>query len=109
MIIERFSKYLTSIEYPKNKTSWNIAGVLNGKNAFYKFDVRGMMKESENRAYKTGRLNSKADKMVFEFNDQWVILDIEELHKYIRNNKAKDLELKDLISHLEWNIILPKF
>ena len=81
MIIERFSKYLTSIEYPKNKTSWNIAGVLNGKNAFYKFDVRGMMKESENRAYKTGRLNSKADK----------------------------IELKDLISHLEWNIILPKF
>ena len=47
MIIKRFAKYLTAIEYPKEKTSWNIAGVLEGQNAFYKFDVRGMIKESK--------------------------------------------------------------
>ena len=108
MIIDRFATYLTNIEYPKQETSWNIAGVLNGQNAFYKFDVRGMKKESENRAYKTGHLNTKADKMVFEFNDQWIILDIEELNKYVRNNKVKDLELNDLISKLEWTIFLAK-
>jgi hypothetical protein len=107
-IVNNFSKYLTNIEYPKEKTSWNVAGTIKGQNAFYKFDVRGMIKESENRAYKTGHLNTKADKMVFEFKDQWVILDIEEINKYVKNNKLKDLELNDLISKLEWTIFLTK-
>jgi hypothetical protein len=43
-ILERFSKHLTAIEYPKDKTSWNIAGILKDRNAFYKFDVRDMFK-----------------------------------------------------------------
>jgi hypothetical protein len=107
-IINKFSKYLTAIEYPKEKTSWNIAGVLNGQNAFYRFDVKDLIKESNNRGYRTGHLNTKADKMVFEFNNQWVILDIEELNKYVKNNKLKDLELNDLISKLEWTIFLAK-
>jgi hypothetical protein len=41
-ILERFSKHLTAIEYPKEKTSWNIAGILKDKNAYYKYDVRAM-------------------------------------------------------------------
>jgi hypothetical protein len=41
-ILERFSTYLTATEYPKEKTSWNIAGIIKGQNAFYKFDVRDM-------------------------------------------------------------------
>jgi hypothetical protein len=41
-ILDKFSKNLTSIEYPKSKTSWNIAGIIKGQNAFYKFDVRDM-------------------------------------------------------------------
>ena len=64
MISKKFSKHLSNIEYHKEKTSWNIAGVLEGQNAFYKFDVRGMIKESKDRAYKTGHLNSKADKIL---------------------------------------------
>ena len=39
MIVDRFSEYLTAIEYPREKTSWNIGGILRNKNAFYKFDV----------------------------------------------------------------------
>ena len=107
-IIERFSKHLTAVEYPKQKTSWNIAGIINGQNAFYKFDVRGLTKVSRDKAYKTGNINTKAEKMVFEFKDKWIILDIEELNKYIKENKKRDLELKDLISKLEWNIVLLK-
>ena len=38
-ILDRFSKYLTAIEYPKEKTSWNIAGILKDRNAYYKYDV----------------------------------------------------------------------
>jgi hypothetical protein len=34
MIVSRFSKHLTAIEYPKEKTSWNIAGIIKGQKCF---------------------------------------------------------------------------
>ena len=108
MILKRFSKNLLNIEYPKEKTSWNIAGIIKGQNAFYKFDVRGMIPEPNNRAYKTGHLNTQAEKMVFEFKDRWIILDLKELNGYVKKNQLKDLELNDLIRELEWTIFLPK-
>jgi hypothetical protein len=105
-IIERFSKYLTAIEYPKEKTSWNIAGIIKSQNAFYKFDVRDMFKLPDGTPAQKGRLDSKADKMVLEIEDRWVILDLEELHKYIKKNKLTKVYVDDLISKLEWNIFI---
>jgi hypothetical protein len=107
-IINRFSKYLTAIKYPKEKTSWNIAGVIEGQNAFYKFDVRDMFKLPDGIPAQKGRLDSKADKMVLEMEDKWVILDLEELHQYIKKNKLKKVYVNDLISKLEWTIFLAK-
>ena len=106
--IERFSKYLDSIEYPEQKCSWNIAGIIKGQNAFYKIDVGNMIKESENKYGKKGSFNTEADKMVFEFKDRWVILDIEELNKYVKKNNLKDLELNNVMSKLEWTLIVLK-
>jgi hypothetical protein len=40
--------------------------------------------------------------------DQWVILDVEELHQYIKENDLKEVDLQNLLSKLDWNIILPK-
>ena len=108
MIIKRFAENLTAIEYPKEKTSWNIAGILKDKNAFYKFDVRDMQRESENHLFQTGRTDTKADKMVFEFINKWVIIDIEELHNLIKKEKIKEFNLNDLLKKLEWNIIVNK-
>ena len=108
MIINRFSKYLTAIEYPKEKTSWNIAGIIKDKNAFYKFDVRDMFKLPDGTAAQKGRTDSKADKMVLEMKDKWVIIDLEELHQYITKNKLKKVYVNDLISKLEWTIFLAK-
>ena len=107
-IIERFSNYLTTIEYPKSKTSWNIAGIIKGQNAFYKFDVRDMFKLPDGTPAQKGRLDSKADKMVLEMKDKWVILDLEELHQYIKKNKLTKVYVNDLISKLEWTIFLAK-
>jgi hypothetical protein len=107
-ILERFSTYLTAIEYPKEKTSWNIAGIIKGQNAFYKFDVRDMFTLSDGTPAQKGRLDSKADKMVLEMDDKWVILDLEELHQYIKKNKLKKVYVNDLISKLEWTIFIPK-
>jgi hypothetical protein len=107
-IIDRFSKNLTSIEYPKSKTSWNIAGIIKGQNAFYKFDVRDMFALPDGTPAQKGRLDSKADKMVLEMEDQWIILDLEELHQYIKKNKLTKVYVNDLISKLEWTIFIPK-
>ena len=108
LIIEKFSKYLTSIEYPKEKTSWNIAGIIKGQNAFYKFDVRDMFKLPDGTPAQNGRTDSKADKIVLEFEDKWIIFDLEELIEYIKKNKLKKVYVNDLISKLEWTIFLAK-
>ena len=108
MILDRFSKYLTAIEYPKEKTSWNIAGILKDRNAYYKYDVRDMFALPDGTPAQTGRTDTKADKMVLEMEDQWVILDLEELHQYIKKNKLTKVYVNDLISKLEWTIFIPK-
>jgi hypothetical protein len=107
-IVQKFVKYLMVLEYPKQKFSWNIAGILKGQNAFYKFDVRDMFALPDGTTAQKGRTDSKADKMVLEMEDKWVILDLEELHQYIKKNKLSKVYLNDLISKLEWTIFLNK-
>ena len=43
----KFKDKLESIEYPKNKQSWNIAGIIKGHNGFYKFDTRPIQKTKQ--------------------------------------------------------------
>ena len=107
-IVEKFSNYLTAVEYPKEKTSWNIAGMIKGKNAFYRFDVREMFKMPDGTLAQSGRLDTKAQKMVFETKDKWLIFDIEELHQQIRKNKTKKVYINNLLDSLEWNIVIDK-
>ena len=46
--------------------------------------------------------------MVIEGEKDWLVLDLEELHKYIRREKKRKVYVKDLISDLEWTISLVK-
>ena len=89
MIVKKFAKYLTGIEYPKEKTSWNIAGMIKGKNAYYRFDVREMFEMPDGTLAQKGRLDTKAQKMVIEGEKNWMIIDLDELHEYIRREKKK--------------------
>jgi hypothetical protein len=107
-IVDKFSKYLTEIKYPKEKTSWNIAGMIKGSNAFYRFDVREMFEMPDGTPAQSGRLDTQAQKMVIEGEKDWLILDLEELHEYIRREKKTKVYINDLISDLEWTIFLPK-
>ena len=50
----------------------------------------------------------KAQKMVLEGEKEWLILDLEELHEYIRREKKTEVYINDLISDLEWTIFLAK-
>ena len=108
-IVEKFSKYLTAIEYPKRKSSWNIAGILKKQNGFYKFDVRDMFEMLDGTLAKRGRLDTEAEKMYLEQKNDWVIFDIDELHKYIKTHKLKKVYMNDLIEVLEWNIRIKKW
>jgi len=107
-ILSRFSKNLTNIEYPLKKTSWNIAGVIKGSNAFYRFDVREMFQLSSGEWAQKSNTQNKADKMVFQLEKEWILIDIEELHKYLKLTKLRIVHLDELIKCLEWTIRIPK-
>ena len=108
-----FKDYLIGIKYPTKeqveKEMWHVLGVLKERtNREYKFDLRPISNFKEGGEGKTGSFATKADKMVFDFTDKWVIIDIDELHGYIKDNKVKDLLLDNLILKLNWNIIVLK-
>jgi len=108
-IVNRFAQHLTHIEYPPSKTSWNIAGVLKNKsNQYLKFDVRNMFNLPDGLLGKKGHTSSNADKMVFETENAWVILDIPEICRYIKKHRIKILYFEKLIAELEWNISITK-
>jgi hypothetical protein len=91
---------LASLKQKKNEL-WDAEGVLH--NQLLKFDLRPLKNNAKGGSFRT-----KADKMVFDMKDQFIVVDTEELHQYLKENKLKEVHLQDLISKLEWNIILPK-
>jgi len=105
MIISNFKNLLKNISYPnqnqRNKELWDIKGILH--NQSFKFDLRPLKNNS-----KAGNFNTKADKIVLDIKDQFIIVDTEELHQYLKDNKIKVVNLEQLILDLDWNIILPK-
>jgi len=97
-------KHLSDVVYPIKKEGWDVEGILKNRlNQKLKFDLRPIKNN-----VKIGSFKSKADKMVFDIKDQYIIVEVEELHQYLKENKLKDVHLQDLISKLDWNIILPK-
>ena len=108
-IVEKFAQYLTEIKYPTKKEHWNIGGVLKNKsNQYLKFDVRNMFHLPDGLLGKKGHTSSNADKMVFETENAWVILDIPEVCQYVKKHRLKIVYLEKLMAELEWNITLAK-
>ena len=108
-IVNRFTKNLIEVKYPTQNEHWNVAGIIKNKsNQHFKFDVRDMFKFPDGLVVKTGHTNTKADNMVVESKKEWIILDIKEIHKYLRKHKKHIIYLDDLIAELEWSIYLPK-
>jgi hypothetical protein len=106
-------KFLDLINWPtkeqQEKEHWNVSGILKkSSNQHFKFDVRPMFQMPNQQLGKKGTTASKADKIVYETTLNWAIVDTEELHKYIKENKIRVIQFEDLLNKLEWNIILPK-
>tara|TARA_R100001086_G_scaffold186885_1_gene105042 strand:+ start:3876 stop:4190 length:315 start_codon:yes stop_codon:yes gene_type:complete len=101
-------KFLKNVKkattFQKKNELWDVEGILKNRlNQKLKFDLRPIKNNC-----KIGSFKTKADKMVFESKDQWIIVDVEEMHQFLREKSIKDVYLEDLISELDWNIILPK-
>ena len=86
---------------------WDIEGRLKNGNQLFKFDIRPL-KPSKDRLEKVGYFKSKADKIVFEAENQWILFDTEELHKYIKSKNKRDFNIQELLDTLSWNLILSK-
>ncbi len=105
---EQFVKNLTDTHYASKqqiaKELWHVEGVLKNRlNQSFKFDLRPIKNN-----IKVGSFKTKADKIVFDIKDKWVIVDVQELHDYLKNNQIKDVKLQELVDKLDWNIVLNK-
>ena len=112
-MLKNFVHYLDNIKYPSFKEEseelWNVSGVLKNRlNEHLKYDTRTLEQILSKKVGKKGNTKSKADKIVFETNKEWVIIDVQELHKYIKKQYLKIVQLEDLLNKLEWNIVIPK-
>jgi hypothetical protein len=95
-------KDITSANLNQKKYElWDVEGVLH--NQKLKFDLRPLKNNTKGGSFKT-----KADKIVFDIKDQFIIIDTKELHQYLKDNNTKVVNVEQLISLLEWNIIIPK-
>jgi hypothetical protein len=110
----RFSeKNLNDIVWPtleqKQNELWNVSGILKkNSNQHFKFDVRGMFNMPDNQLGKKISTASKADKIVFETEDKWIIVDFNEFNDYIKKTSLSVFQFEDLLNNLEWNIIISK-
>ncbi len=92
----------------KRQEIWDIEGRLRNGNQTFKFDIRPLKPVDNNKSEKIGFFNTKADKIVFEAVDHWIIFDTEELHEYIKSGKKRDFNVEELLNNLDWNLNLPK-
>ena len=111
-------KHLTSVKTATKKQSqkefWDVQGILKNRlNQKLKYDLRPNVKHSlgEHGFIKTGKnltSKSRADKIVFEESDHWVIVEALELHNFVRMHQLKEINLEEIIKVLEWNIKILK-
>ena len=107
---ELIEKYLMDVCYStkeqQEKELWDVSGILKNKsNQVFKFDTRNLSSFKEGVGKKS-HLKTKADKMVFKINDEYLLIDVEELHSYIKENNLKIINVEEIISKLDWNIVL---
>ena len=96
-------------EKQKNTEHWNISGRLKKiSNQEFKFDLRHLSNFPQDKIGKLVNSESKADKVLFEDNKNWILIDTQELIKYMKEHGLKEVKLEELIDNIHWNILLPK-
>ena len=106
MNIEFVNQYLTNVKWNSN-IKWQVEGLLKQSNQYLKFDIR-FLKDFNDKKGKLIDSKSEADKVLFEDDQNWILVDTKELIKYMKDHSLKEVKLEELIKNIDWNIILPK-
>lgn len=107
MNIKFVKEYLTNVKWEDSK-DWQVEGNIKRlSNQYLKFDIR-FLKNFDNKEGKLISSNSQADKVLFEDDQNWILVDTKELIKYMKDHSLKEVKLEELIKNIDWNIILPK-
>jgi len=102
-------EYKLANQHEKENELWDVRGTLEKhSNREFKFDLRPIQNLNNNLFGKKGSTKTKADKMVFNTKDKWIVVDIEELHDYLKNEKTKIIHLDKILLDFDWNIIINK-
>lgn len=105
-----FLKHIENIRYAtqqeKSNELWDIEGILKNKsNQLLKFDIRPMSQFNDETGKKVS-IKSKADKIVFKKNKNYILVDVEELNNYVKKHKLKKIYLENIVEKLEWNVVI---
>jgi hypothetical protein len=107
MNIKFVDEYLSNIKWNDNE-HWQVEGNIKKlSNQHYKFDIR-FLKDFHDKKGKFINSKSQSDKVLFEDDQNWILIDTQELIKYMKDHSLKEIKLEELIKNIDWNIILPK-
>jgi len=107
MNLKFVKEYLTNVNWINNK-DWQVEGNIKKlSNQYYKFDI-SFLKDFTDKRGKLVSSKSEADKVLFEDDKNWILVDTQELIKHMKAYDLKEVKLEELIKSIEWNIILPK-
>ena len=107
MNIKFVNECLTNVKWCENNT-YKVEGLLKQSNQYYKFDIRYLSDFTEDKKCKLINSKSQADKVLFEDDINWILVDTQELIKHMKAYSLKEVKLEELIKNIDWNIILPK-
>ena len=108
MNIEFVNQYLSNIKWNLDNSQWQVSGIIDRiSNEYLKFDIR-FLNDFNDKKGKLISSTSKADKVLFEDDKNWILVDTQELIKHMKEHSLKEVKLKELINNIDWNIILPK-
>ena len=86
---------------------YQVEGLLKQSNQYLKFDIR-FLNDFDDKKGKLINSESQADKVLFEDDKNWILVDTQELIKHMKAYGLKEVKLEELIKNIDWNIILPK-
>ncbi len=107
MNIKFVKEYLTNVKWNDNN-QWQVEGNIERlSNQYLKFDIR-FLKDFNDKKGKIINSKSQADKILFEDDQNWILVDTQELIKYMKDHSLREIKLEELVKNIDWNIILLK-
>jgi len=105
--IKFVEEYLSNIKWENNE-QWQVEGIIEKlSNQYLKFDIR-FLNDFNDKKGKLINSKNQSDKVLFEDDKNWILIDTQELIKYMEEHNLKEVKLEELIKYIDWNIILPK-